>query len=463
MASTYPPVYHHRSWATEDLQMDPYWTGSDDFRSSRSWFPSSVNLPPQPMHRFLQGHDRPYYPSHVFEQDRALQSLPNVPSQPHAYYGGNTTGLGGQRYASPSSTGISKSLAGSSDDDDDRSPWSSPNIRPATYRPNAGYIDESLAFAGHCGSYGDPAGHVSTHCVALHDVQQYADAQPEPVIYDDDHMVYGLHAHEGYHPVPEDVEIVVPCVPSQSNETDRGDDVSSGDSGPVRPRRRAQSTRSSGSSHSPSKIQKRPVLGKRTPSSASRESDNNDVEQVRTFARAFPCPFMPYGCLSTFGSKNEWKRHVHTQHMRLGYWSCDQCPDRERKPNNFNRKDLYIQHVRRMHPISAEARRASRTRHARARGHQDDGEDGILAEMQQRCYHAIRSPPAQSGCMFCEKTFDNWDERMEHIGKHMENAKKEGNGISATWQVDEATEEWLLVHGLATRQRNGLKLVTQNR
>lgn len=47
--------------------------------------------------------------------------------------------------------------------------------------------------------------------------------------------------------------------------------------------------------------------------------------------------------------------------MRLGFWRCDQCPDVHCKPNDFNRKDLFIQHVRRMHPVSLESELADET------------------------------------------------------------------------------------------------------
>ena len=39
--------------------------------------------------------------------------------------------------------------------------------------------------------------------------------------------------------------------------------------------------------------------------------------------RIFTCSFAPYGCQSTFVSKNEWKRHVTSQHLQLGFYRCD--------------------------------------------------------------------------------------------------------------------------------------------
>ncbi|OBW66215.1 MAG: Hemerythrin HHE cation binding domain protein [Aureobasidium pullulans] len=70
---------------------------------------------------------------------------------------------------------------------------------------------------------------------------------------------------------------------------------------------------------------------------------------------AYPCPFLPYGCPATFSSKNEWKRHLNTQHLSLSTYRCDLCIPRPSSPssssptqsNDFNRKDLFIQHLRR--------------------------------------------------------------------------------------------------------------------
>jgi len=67
--------------------------------------------------------------------------------------------------------------------------------------------------------------------------------------------------------------------------------------------------------------------------------------------RPFPCAFSFAGCTSTFGSKNEWKRHIASQHLCLTFYRCSSCPQStvEGKGNEFNRKDLFTQHLRRMH------------------------------------------------------------------------------------------------------------------
>ena len=78
--------------------------------------------------------------------------------------------------------------------------------------------------------------------------------------------------------------------------------------------------------------------------------------------RPFPCAFAFAGCNSTFGSKNEWKRHIASQHLCLQYYRCSQCPQsvNEGKGNEFNRKDLFTQHLRRhvqsTHPMNRDPR-----------------------------------------------------------------------------------------------------------
>jgi hypothetical protein len=188
------------------------------------------------------------------------------------------------------------------------------------------------------------------------------------------------------------------------------------------------------------------------PKSSRSKSQASDV-----LNRCFVCPLVKYGCSSTFGSKNEWKRHVSTQHIILGYWRCDQCLSGDRKPNDFNRKDLFMQHVRRMHPVESDKNGASSTKSDKRKA-----EDEVLNEIARRCYRKLRDAPERSGCLFCEATFEGpntWDERMEHVGRHLELAKKGGKPVkSEEWKVDEAIEDYLLAKGIVVRERGELVL-----
>ncbi|PNS18562.1 hypothetical protein CAC42_5101 [Sphaceloma murrayae] len=187
-------------------------------------------------------------------------------------------------------------------------------------------------------------------------------------------------------------------------------------------------------------------------------------------ASNFPCPLAPYGCTSSFGSKNEWKRHVNTQHLRLDLWRCDQCADRDTRPNDFNRKDLFIQHLRRMHHKSGgcHSHRSSissvhglerATSRARSLA-PSEVDDPAIAAAEQRCHIKLRQAPDSSCCLFCDATFEgpgSWEERMEHVGRHLEVDKKEGReapGLEA-WRVDSGFEAWGEREGLIVRNGEG--------
>lgn len=173
----------------------------------------------------------------------------------------------------------------------------------------------------------------------------------------------------------------------------------------------------------------------------------------------FPCPLAPYGCISVFGSKNEWKRHVNTQHLRLDMWRCDQCSDRETRPNDFNRKDLFIQHLRRMHHRPSDVATSSNGKTSKSRSLSNDDADPAVHEAEQRCHIRLRRPPIHSCCLFCPAEFNghgSWEERMEHIGRHLEQDKKEGRDAPLTteWRHDQTVQSWLEVEGLIIRSGN---------
>lgn len=95
-----------------------------------------------------------------------------------------------------------------------------------------------------------------------------------------------------------------------------------------------------------------------------------------------------------------------------------------------------------------EKTKAFKTFSGNGRGVRSDPEEQALVEAARRCWRQTRSPPAETGCLFCEVKFNGsgtWDERLEHIGRHMENSKKEKDGASDPehWLDDEAMEEWL--------------------
>ncbi|KAF1346873.1 hypothetical protein BDV97DRAFT_228290 [Delphinella strobiligena] len=184
---------------------------------------------------------------------------------------------------------------------------------------------------------------------------------------------------------------------------------------------------------------------------------------------ALPCPLAVYGCTSSFISKNEWKRHINTQHLRLEAWLCDQCPKRDNK-REFNRKDLFIQHLKRMHPSPCPAH-SPKVQVAKSRpnrsgskvdktGRASKGEDldPALLEAEQRCHIVLRQPPSDSACLFCSTNFSgrgSWEARIEHVAKHMEQYKKDGNEVPDPkhWRADRTLQQWLVSEGVISKVR----------
>lgn len=198
--------------------------------------------------------------------------------------------------------------------------------------------------------------------------------------------------------------------------------------------------------------------------SASFKDDSllqSHIKKMHT--RPFVCVFHFAGCQSTFASKNEWKRHVMSQHLVLTYWLCDidvcahnkNSPSPPSKSNNsrsrssrrtaermmtlepigpplpngaiFNRKDLYTQHLRRMHTPPG-VKKSNKTSKATvgAETSSDDWEETIKSH-QSRAHRERCKLPTQMQCPanHCDLVFsgtDAWDQRMEHVAKHLEKA-----------------------------------------
>ncbi|KAI9743937.1 MAG: hypothetical protein M1818_002671 [Claussenomyces sp. TS43310] len=154
------------------------------------------------------------------------------------------------------------------------------------------------------------------------------------------------------------------------------------------------------------------------------------VRHVSTaHTRPFVCAFGFAGCRGTFGSKNEWKRHVSSQHLALHYWRCEigQCGRRKAdasktgsaspRGSEFNRKDLFTQHLRRMHAPLAVKRQNKKS-------HEWDAQ---VKRLQTECLRIRRYPPTRTICPVesCQQMFEGqncWDARMEHVGKHLDRA-----------------------------------------
>lgn len=212
---------------------------------------------------------------------------------------------------------------------------------------------------------------------------------------------------------------------------------------------------------------------------------------LSTHTRPFICTFQRYGCTATVGSKNEWKRHINVQHLHLETWRCDldgcalpiaaangasgqekqhtictpssavspslgkKTKTTEVQYHDFDRKDLFTQHIKRMHAPSSSASPAEKAAF-----------DANIPDIQDRCHRQLRSPPPRSRCPYCpNKVFDgpgSWTDRLEHVGKHLEknDVNKEDEGEDEelrSWMVQQGFMQWEAHKGYRVNNPDGKK------
>ncbi|KAJ6172757.1 hypothetical protein N7470_001824 [Penicillium chermesinum] len=131
--------------------------------------------------------------------------------------------------------------------------------------------------------------------------------------------------------------------------------------------------------------------------------------------RTFICSFAWYGCESIFVSKNEWKRHVLSQHLQLGFYRCDvgnatTIPGRARR--------THLHHPG--NPMTLTAKISSPSTNA---GYTRLGSSQDAEEHLPRMSRQPSRLGSSSQCVFCQEVFSgegSWDARMEHVGRHVE-------------------------------------------
>lgn len=224
----------------------------------------------------------------------------------------------------------------------------------------------------------------------------------------------------------------------------------------IKPRPRKDSLQSiSGSDTHPGRIVK----------PRARKSPGSGAKRSEPAKRKFICSFSHYGCDVALSSKNEWKRHVSIQHLQLGFYRCDvgscnpdlnpNVPGHKRVYNDFNRKDLFTQHHRRMHkPESGPGSAAVPFPASNADGKDWRAFEDSLEDVRNRCWVEKRKPPQRSTCGFCGRIFEgegSWNERMEHVGGHFSRdiveAKEE--------REDEDLTNWAVQEGIIKDAGNG--------
>ena len=185
---------------------------------------------------------------------------------------------------------------------------------------------------------------------------------------------------------------------------------------------------------------------------------------------AFNCVFDFAGCEATFVKKNEWKRHVATKHLLLNYWRCaegacaaaessSQTPTHTAPPNGsiFNRKDLFTQHLKRMHApkeikdLLNDTSTNTTNSSKKPSSHKPKPTPvakALLAEwdlhvctLQSIAIHSRCTLPNRMRCPvpecaepeFCGA--DAWDQRMEHVAQHMVPPSKGGSSARTSEKV----------------------------
>lgn len=258
-----------------------------------------------------------------------------------------------------------------------------------------------------------------------------------------------------------DAEEVIPIDDIPENPASDDSDYSPKSSRSGTGKRRRSSATSNSSSNKVSKRRisvSKPTTAKNTKRPRHASNTTKKYVDLDDDRRPFPCPLAAYGCGSTFSSKNEWKRHVNTQHIKLGFWRCDLCQpttdpndDQTFYYNDFNRKDLFTQHLRRMHAAPKD------NSHALSQKEFPVNEDNLPGH-QTRCLRSLRTPPQHSICLFCDRTFEgptSWEERMEHVGRHLE--KDRNNGVDLldvkSWNNDDALEQYYTNEGLIVKEQ----------
>ncbi|KAF2750553.1 hypothetical protein M011DRAFT_174050 [Sporormia fimetaria CBS 119925] len=428
----------------------------------------------QPMDRFLRGVDpSPFSPgiphsslghfkAHhlpITQYGRAWQSFDSMPYSPRNTSPDRTSTSGTSSYAPPNELG-------------------SPSIQqPAPFSGTDNFQYQSFSYPSPGSFYDGPYSTQTSlpeHSINLRDLEinreeqeaaeeadtfdaEQADTKPafdfeqDPALGDTntttimDTQTYETYQDTSLEPSHRVAEEVQPIDPSSDSDPDydpSGRSQKRRKSTTARtPRQPARRSRKDSSttvlSPTASRVSKRRA---QTGKTKTKNSISTDTSQ-----RPFPCPLAAYGCISSFTSKNEWKRHVSTQHIKLSFWRCSMCPPTAdpHDPdsvyyNDFNRKDLFTQHLRRMHG--------------------DFVTDENLAQYHRDCYIEVRDAPLKSQCLYCSQSFDgkgSWEERMEHVGRHLEKDKEVRGLPVENWERDRELENWLVAEGLVVRGESG--------
>ncbi|RMZ78071.1 hypothetical protein DV737_g4055, partial [Chaetothyriales sp. CBS 132003] len=215
---------------------------------------------------------------------------------------------------------------------------------------------------------------------------------------------------------------------------------------------------------------------------AARKRQNSNLARTVTSAsksrnRSFRCPFAVFGCESVFPTKNEWKRHTAAQHLQLGFYRCDlggcspSHPDQvtiTKGHNDFNRKDLFTQHCRRMHWDECDGLQRSKIKGkewATWSNKEKNIFESFMVEVRERCWVYRRGPPSESLCGVCGRSFVDdtgddeakaWEERMDHVGRHYERGEQDKR-----LHEDDGLRKWCEENEMGPTKQISLELLAE--
>nr|OQO22211.1 hypothetical protein B0A51_10279 [Rachicladosporium sp. CCFEE 5018] len=342
------------------------------------------------------------------------------------------------------------------------STFGSPPLHTISYSAAPSYDDHILESTGMCNFEHNHA-YASAQYITPGEVELYVDARPEDAAHGENPWFpdYTHHPEEGFTPMQE------PLGHQTSHKSTL--DVAETSAVPLPPprsldvrRRRRDSRRESAHCNPPATSRRRSIIARTHTFSMNRSN-------VPT-PRPFPCPLAPYGCTSSFTAKNEWKRHVYKQHLRTAVWRCKFCPDNSTKGHNeFNRKDLFVQHAKRMHTLKSSSKvMPGNKKRTPVKSIKHETADIDLDELADQCCLSLRGLPENTCCLFCDRVFEgpgSFEDRLEHEGTHLEGVKRGSNAMVAVedWRRDQGMEDWLCATRLGVQSAGAVRLAEGGR
>ena len=179
---------------------------------------------------------------------------------------------------------------------------------------------------------------------------------------------------------------------------------------------------------------------------------NDDVTPTSHTCKPLLCLFDFAGCDARFRGKNEWKRHIQTQHIGSVSYVCPLCHTKE-----FCRKDLFSQHYQRMHLLTESTPSATLK----------DFSLDMVAKLKAAQVEAYKTNlqiiisctkcPVPS----CEYRFpetDSWAMCLEHVARHLENPHSSKKGQNKPRFTPETLQSFVNMDILERLAEGGWKL-----